>query len=96
MIKLRLASEYLAGPIFCPDPDIMGHIDIDDLPLSQELKAEITAWDSEYQATFNSEYPPDSGFSSPEVAFRYIVEGQQLAKKIQQELGGGYAVEYCP
>ncbi|WP_312381746.1 hypothetical protein [Stutzerimonas balearica] len=96
MIKLRLASEYLAGPIFCSEPDAMGHIDVDDLPLSQELKSEITVWDSEYQATFNSDYPPDSGFGSPEVELRHIAEGQQLAEKMQQELGGEYKVDYCP
>lgn len=28
MIRLRLTSEYLAGPIFWPDPDRMGHVDI--------------------------------------------------------------------
>lgn len=66
MIRLRLTSEYLAGPIFCPDPDRMGHVDIEDLPLSQELKAQISEWDSRYQSTFNSDYPPDSGFASPD------------------------------
>jgi len=34
MINLRLANEYLAGPIFCPDSDQMGHVDIGDLPVS--------------------------------------------------------------
>lgn len=95
MIKLKVASEYLAGPIFCPDPDRMGHVDIDDLPVSQELKAEIRAWDVEYQATFNSDYPPDSGFSSPEAELRHKAQGGQLAKKLQHELGYGYMVEYC-
>ena len=28
MVRLRLTSVYLAGPIFCPDPDRMGHVDI--------------------------------------------------------------------
>ncbi len=95
MIKLRLANEYLAGPVFCAEPDAMGHIDVDDLPLSQGLKAEITAWDSEYQAAFNSHYPPDSGFGSPEMEVRHIAEGQQLARKMQEELGEGYKVDYC-
>lgn len=96
MIRLRLANEYLTEPIFCPDLNAMGHVDVDELPLSQELKAEIAAWDSEYQATFNGEYPPDSGFSSPEVELQHMAVGQQLAKRLQQELGEGYAVEYCP
>ena len=96
MIRLRLTSEYLAGPIFCPDPDRMGHVDIEDLPLSQELMTKISKWDGEYQATFNSDYPPDSGFTTPEAELRPKAEGVQLARSIQQELGGGYIVEYCP
>lgn len=96
MIRLRLTCEYLAGPIFCPDPDRMGHIDIEDLPLSQELRAKIRKWDGEYQATFNSDYPPDSSFTTHEVELRHIAEGIQLAKLIQQELESGYSVEYCP
>lgn len=96
MIRLRLTSEYLAGPIFCPDPDRMGHVDIEDLPLSQELKAQISEWDSRYQSTFNSDYPPDSGFASPDAELQHAAEGEQLAKSIQQELEGSYTVEYWP
>ncbi|MEZ6964598.1 MULTISPECIES: hypothetical protein [Aeromonas] len=96
MIRLRLTNEYLAGPIFCPDADVMGHIDVNELPLSKDLKDKITAWDSEYQATFNNDYPPDSGFSLPEMERRHIAEGQQLAKRLQLELGRGYKVDYCP
>ncbi|WP_207265833.1 hypothetical protein [Pseudomonas sp. GW101-3H06] len=95
MIKLRLTNEYLAGPIFCPDTDRMGHVDIEDLPLSQKLKSKIIEWDSEYQATFNSDYPPDSGFITPEAELRHIAEGEKLAKLIQQELEKNYTVEYC-
>ncbi|BBP59727.1 hypothetical protein PHLH4_33170 [Pseudomonas sp. St316] len=96
MIRLRLTSEYLAGPLFCPDPDRMGHVEVEDLPLSQELKAKISAWDGEYQATFNSEYPPDSGFHTLEAELRHKAEGEHLAEVIQQELKSGYTIEYCP
>lgn len=74
----------------------MGHVDIEDLPLSQELRAKINEWDGEYQATFNSDYPPDSGFTTPEAELRHIAEGEQLVKSIQQELEGTYTIEYCP
>lgn len=53
MIRLRLMSEYLAGPLFCPEPDKMGHVD--GLPPSQELKARINEWDSRGRATINSD-----------------------------------------
>lgn len=96
MMKLRLANEYLAGPIFCPEPERVGHIYIDDLPISQELKGKIGEWDGAYQATFNNDYPPDSGFSSPDMKFRYVEAWRRLAQKLQQELDGSYVAEYCP
>ncbi|KMN00245.1 hypothetical protein TU76_12855 [Pseudomonas psychrophila] len=74
----------------------MGHVDIEDLPLSQELKVKISEWDGEYQSTFNSDYPPDSCFATPEAELRHIAEGELLAKSIQQELESSYTVEYCP
>lgn len=74
----------------------MGHVDVDDLPLSQELKSKIIEWDGKYQSTFNSDYPPDSGFTSSEAKLQHASEGEQLAKSIQQELEGSYTVEYCP
>ncbi|WP_108097484.1 hypothetical protein [Pseudomonas sp. GV071] len=96
MIKLNLVREYLAGPIFCPDIDRMGHVDIDDLPISQKLRVRVGKWDSVYQATFNSDYPPESGFSTAEAELQHVAEGQQLAIMMQQELESGYIVEYCP
>jgi len=96
MIKLKLVNEYLAGPIFCSDSNRMGHIDVDTLPISQELKAGINLWNDEYQATFKSDYPPKSGFSSIKAALRHMAEGERLAQKLQQELENDYIVEYCP
>ncbi|MBB4017447.1 MULTISPECIES: hypothetical protein [Chelatococcus] len=96
MMTVRLANEYLAGPVFCPDSEKMGHIDVDDLPISEELKRAILAWDDEYQATFNSEYPPDSGFKSSDLEAVHIIKGAELAKRLQKELGNNYTVEYKP
>ncbi|MES9962699.1 MAG: hypothetical protein ABW116_04115 [Candidatus Sedimenticola sp. 20ELBAFRAG] len=94
MINLRLAKEYMAGPIFCFDPESMGHVDLVDLPISDELRLAISTWDDEYQGTFNDEYPPDSGFDSPEVDQDHIERGAILAERLQSELGSEYKVEY--
>ncbi|GAO72638.1 hypothetical protein [Comamonas sp. E6] len=96
MINLRLVNEYLSPPLFCPDLEKMGHIDIDDLPISRGLKDELFLWDKEYQATFNDDYPPDSGFSSIEDEVRHKNVGVMLAKKMQKELEGRYLIEYLP
>jgi hypothetical protein len=81
MINLRLVNEYLSPSLFFPDLEKMGHIDIDDLPISRGLKDELFLWDKEYQATFNDDYPPDSGFSSIEDEIRHKNVGVMLAKK---------------
>lgn len=96
MTTLRLAKEYLAGPVFCPDSEKMGHIDVEDLPVSEQLKRAIQAWDSQYQSTFDDEYPPDSGFISPELEAAHERQGAELAERLQEELGDGYSVEYKP
>lgn len=94
MKTLRLANEYLAGPIFCPDPEKMGHVDVEDLPISSELQFALREWDEEYQSTFNIDYPPDSGFASPTDEQAYIKRGKDLAERLQLELGDGYLVQY--
>lgn len=96
MITLRLTNEYLAGPIFCPDPEGMGHIDVEDLPISMELKRAISDWDNEYQETFDDDYPPDSGFTSPDLEAAHKKQGVDLAKRLKKELGENYSIEYRP
>ena len=94
MINIRLALEYLAPPIFCSDKERMGHIELDDLTISENLKSAIQAWDDKYQATLDHDYPPDSCFKTPEEAQKHVQEGHELAVRLQQELGDGYKVEY--
>lgn len=96
MKKIRLTREYLAGPLFCPDIELMSHIDICDLNISMRLKDKINSWDIEYQSTYNDEYPPDSGFRSIEDKRRHEREGKEIARLLQEELGGGIVVEYVP
>ena len=94
MMNLRLVNEYFSPPLFCPDLEKMGHID--DLHISRGLKDELFLWDKEYQASFNDDYPPDSGFSSIEDEIRHKNVGVMLAKKMQKELEGRYLIEYLP
>ena len=96
MNKLILGSEYMADPIFCPDPDGMGHISVDDLPLSPQLRNEIRQWDAVFQNTFNADYPPDSKFSSDEAERHHIERGRAIALLLQQELGDNYEIVYYP
>ena len=96
MIELRLGDEYMAEPVFCGDVDRMGHIDTDDLPVSDDLKKDLHAWNDEYQSTFDDSYPPDSGFSLPELELAHVIKGAELAERLQVEMGADYDVAYLP
>lgn len=74
----------------------MGHIDVEVLPISEELKCAIRLWDEEYQATFNTDYPPDSGFSSTASEQAHQIRGKELARRLQNELGDKYFVDFKP
>lgn len=95
-MKLIVGREYLADPIFCPDSQYMGHVDVNDLPISHDLKEKIQEWNDEYQATFDTDYPPDSAFKSPQLETAHIEKGSELVKRLQMELGDRYIVEYKP
>jgi hypothetical protein len=83
-------------PIMIKDSDIFHHYAVQDLPISDELKSALNSWDEEYQSTFDSAYPPDSGFASIDLERAHVERGRELAERLQAELGDGYLVEYKP
>ena len=95
-IPIRLRNAYMEEPVMIKDTDIFRHKDISGLPISPELKLALKSWDEAYQATFDSNYPPDSGFSSAALEASHVKEGVELARRIQVELGDRYSVEYKP
>lgn len=94
MKRIILATEFLSTSLFCPDLDSMGHVDMENLPISSDLKIELALWNDEFQKTFDSCYPPDSSFPTPELAETHAGRGRELAKRLQEELGDDYLVEY--
>ncbi|MCO6181126.1 hypothetical protein [Ciceribacter sp. RN22] len=107
--KVILSCQFLTPPVFLyGDEDEMlkslgyvpqkvsGPVDISNLPISASLREAIAGWDQQYQNTFNRPYPPDSGFSSPDLKVAHVKQGTELARRLQEELGEGYSVEYKP
>lgn len=78
------------------ETDIFSHREVNSLPISDDLKEAIQAWDDEYQSTFDSGYPPDSGFISSDLEAAHKRQGAKLAERLQEELGDYYSVEYKP
>ena len=94
MTSIRLAAEYGASPIFCTDSDQMRHLELDELPISEQLRRLLKDWDEAFQVTFNDEYPPDSRFPSEQEEIYHLKMGQELSIKLREELGEGYTVTF--
>lgn len=95
-IQVKLWAAFYADPVSIKDSDIFNYSDLSELNISDELKEAMQAWDDEYQATFDGDYPPNSGFASSDLEATHFAKGEELAKRLQAELGEGYSVKYTP
>jgi hypothetical protein len=91
---LRFGVVYGAPPVFNPEIDEMGYVDLDDLHLPSKLLARIKKWNDEFQLTFFDDYPPDSGFKTTSDLEQHNSVGAELAELIQKELGSDVLIEF--
>lgn len=93
---LRLWAAYMEEAIMVKGDDIFRHQDIDDLPVSAELKSKLRDWDDEYQNTLDQNDPLGSGFPSSKDEHLHNQTGAELSQLLQAELGAAYNVKYRP
>jgi hypothetical protein len=96
MKKLRFGAVYGAPPIFNPDLDRMGYVEVSELKLPPSLAGDINVWNQEFQKTFCEDYPPDSGFDSLARMAQHNTRGAELALLLQKALGGDTLVQFIP
>jgi hypothetical protein len=92
MRAIKLMPDYQCFPLWEASPGVIGNINPDDLPLSDELKQALSAWADEYDATLNLSDPASSGFSDVEAEKLFRQKGIALGERLRVELGGGYSV----
>jgi len=66
-----------------------------DLPVSVRLRSDLAGWNAEHAALL-SNWPGSGGFSSTRAAEQFVEAGQSLVRRLQDELGPDYHVEYMP
>jgi hypothetical protein len=94
MRGFKLMPEYECAPVWEDVPDGTRNVDPAQLPISPELARELNGWADEFEATFNAEYPPDSGFPSPEAEADFDRRGRDLCRRLAAELGDTGRVSY--
>lgn len=92
MRTIKLMADYQCFPLWEASPGEVGNIDPEGLPISQNLKDQLSAWARAFDATLNMDYPPDSGFESEEAEAEFKREGYRLAEQLRGELGPRFTV----
>ncbi|MDJ1471784.1 hypothetical protein [Xanthocytophaga flava] len=95
--RMKLIPEFECYPIWIADAEGIHHnISIDSLLITSALKKRLEEWDSQFQATFNSDYPPDSDFTSESERDAYQKEGVEIYQQLVNELGNTFEIRYYP
>lgn len=92
--KIRLMTDYGCYPLWWDEPDQVGDLDPESLPLSQEIIQRLYDWADAFDARLNLADPSDSPEVTPEEVERFEWEGLSLWKQLDQELSPDYEVVY--
>lgn len=77
--NFKLEADFSADPIWC---NVCGcNFDIDEFPLTEDLKDELYKWTEQYKKTSVKEHN---------------AIGQKLTEKVQKELGSEYKIVFIP
>jgi hypothetical protein len=82
-----------ADPIWCAECN--WNIDIDDLPISEELKKDFVKWEVEYQKEMSLLKEQESEHFQ-EFVSKHNDEGRRLAERLIRELGENISITFVP
>lgn len=91
--RLKLMPDYDCYPLWYSDSDF-GNVEPTTLTLSQATRDRLESWAKKYDDTLNEEYPPNSGFVTPEEEAEFELEGVLLWLQLRRELAPDYEVVY--
>jgi hypothetical protein len=91
--RLVLECDYAADPLWATTSDgetLM--VELDPLPLSDDLKADLRAWARTFQEIT---WPPDADRRPDSEQWQdFVARGDGLARRLQEELGSAVEVVY--
>ncbi|MFD0591616.1 hypothetical protein ACFQZ4_02740 [Catellatospora coxensis] len=94
--RIVMSADYCCGhPLSVTDADGISQVcDPASLPISEALVDGLAAWKQRFDLTLDHQYPPDSGFASPDDEYEFYADGLVLAAALAVELLDSHAVEY--
>ena len=92
--KITLMTDYGCDPLWWEEPDMVGDIAPENLPLSKDTIARLHQWANQYNARLDWDDPSNSPISTPEEMAQFETEGINLWQQLQKELAPDYEVFY--
>lgn len=91
--ELKIEADFGADPFWCSHCGC--NLEIEDFPLSPDLKNKLLDWISDYGKWFNME---EDRLLVNGIAMetRHNKQGELLAEEVQNELTGKYKVKFSP
>lgn len=100
--KLRFFFEYGGiGDCLWSSNDVtykefgFGSLDLELLPLSDDLKTILYDMSEEYQSSLDWNYPPNPSPWSEEHKKDFLIRSKQVYQRLVLELGDDFEVQYC-
>jgi hypothetical protein len=95
MKHIKLMADYTCYPLWeAGDSNYTGDFDPGSLPLQKETILRLDNWANVFDDTLVWDDPISSGFKTKEQEDAWDQEGVLLWKKLQQELGADYQVNF--
>ncbi|MGY6770191.1 hypothetical protein [Komagataeibacter sp. NFXK3] len=100
MKHIKVMADYACYPLWHAGPRAGdGDFDPATLPISDDLKKALDAWQRAFDAILDWDDPggPDTGFETPDARDAFDQQGIELAARLQRELGTQYqvSIEAC-
>jgi len=92
--KITLMSDYGCDPVWWEEPDRVGDIEPESLPLSKATRQRLHSWANQYDARLDWDDPSNSPILSYEEIERFETEGLSLWQQLRKELAPDYEVLY--
>ena len=86
--ELRFFFDAGSGALLWPGP-----ADLEELPISAELRAELDRLAVEYDESLNWDYPPDPGPWREARCLRFNADVRAALARLRAELGPGWEIE---
>lgn len=99
MKKLRFSPDYFCSPIWHDDGETTGEfgdVNLNDLPISPELRSRIDDWSAWFDKDLNMSDPGNSkGMDDAEMR-DFLATGRELFENLSKELGPKFLLRYGP